>query len=473
MPPQEAALSVADRALDLAEGLGRPAIVSAALDARSVLLQSVGRYAEALEMDERRLALVRSLPSREEQMDICSSVARTRTARGDFAGAIAAADLGDELGAGSDRWRAWPARSKVDALFWWDKWDAAMTAYERFIEDLRGSDRDGRRARQSRPGRMLGVVAAIHTLRGETEAADRLERRLPASNPHFDLVYAHALLGAGEAELALERVDGPALPAAAGRAPSGPSRWPCWAAGTSSTRRWRTWRRCPASPSSRACRPRSTGRAGSPATRLRSSARPRRSRGWGASSSTPAASRSRASPRRPGPSTRGWVLLRPWREWPARLPRMSTATIHTSMGDIEVELFADDAPKTVENFTKLAGEGFYDGLVFHRVIPDFMIQGGCPRGDGTGDPGYKFEDEINDHAIVRGTLAMANAGPNTNGSQFFIVTAAATPWLDGKHTAFGQVTAGQDVVDAISAVDRDGADRPQTPITMDSVAIAD
>ena len=135
---------------------------------------------------------------------------------------------------------------------------------------------------------------------------------------------------------------------------------------------------------------------------------------------------------------------------------MSTATIQTSMGAIELELFAEDAPKTVENFSKLAGDGFYDGLVFHRVIPDFMIQGGCPRGDGTGDAGYKFEDEINDHAIVRGTLAMANAGPNTNGSQFFIVTADATPWLDGKHTAFGQVTAGQDVVDAISGVDRDG-----------------
>ena len=209
VPPQQAALAVADRALALAEGVGRPVIVSAALDARSVLLQSVGRYAEALEMDERRLALVRSLPSREEQMDVCSSVARTRTARGDFAGAIAAADLGDELGAGSDhRWRAWPARSKVDALFWWDKWDAAIAAYEQFLEDLRGTDRDGRRARQSRPGRMLGVVAAIHTLRGETEAADRLERRLPASNPHFDLVYAHALLGAGEAELALERSTG-------------------------------------------------------------------------------------------------------------------------------------------------------------------------------------------------------------------------------------------------------------------------
>ena len=152
---------------------------------------------------------------------------------------------------------------------------------------------------------------------------------------------------------------------------------------------------------------------------------------------------------------------------------MSTATIHTSMGAIELELFAEDAPKTVENFTKLAGDGFYDGLVFHRVIPDFMIQAGCPRGDGTGDAGYKFEDEFNDHPIVRGTLAMANAGPNTNGSQFFIVTADATPWLDGKHTAFGQVTAGQDVVDAISGVERDGQDRPQTPITMDSVTISD
>jgi len=152
---------------------------------------------------------------------------------------------------------------------------------------------------------------------------------------------------------------------------------------------------------------------------------------------------------------------------------MSTATIQTSMGAIEVELFAEDAPKTVENFSKLAGDGFYDGLVFHRVIPDFMIQGGCPRGDGTGDAGYKFEDEINDHAIVRGTLAMANAGPNTNGSQFFIVTADATPWLDGKHTAFGQVTAGQDVVDAISGVDRDAGDRPQTPITMESVTISE
>ena len=150
-----------------------------------------------------------------------------------------------------------------------------------------------------------------------------------------------------------------------------------------------------------------------------------------------------------------------------------TATIETNHGTIELELFTDDAPETVANFTKLAGDGFYDGLVFHRVIPDFMIQGGCPQGTGTGGPGYTFADEINHHSIVRGTLAMANAGPNTNGSQFFIVTADATPWLDGKHTAFGQVTAGQDVVDAISAVDRDGSDRPRDAVTMSSVTIAD
>ena len=119
---------------------------------------------------------------------------------------------------------------------------------------------------------------------------------------------------------------------------------------------------------------------------------------------------------------------------------MTQATLHTSEGPIEIELFPDEAPKTVANFTKLAGEGFYDGLIFHRVIPDFMIQGGCPEGIGTGGPGYQFEDEFNDHKVVKGALAMANSGPNTNGSQFFIVTAPATPWLDGKHTVFGQVT---------------------------------
>ena len=151
---------------------------------------------------------------------------------------------------------------------------------------------------------------------------------------------------------------------------------------------------------------------------------------------------------------------------------MSTATMHTSAGPIQVELFDEDAPKTVENFRKLAGDGFYDGIIFHRVIPDFMIQGGCPEGTGRGGPGYKFEDEFNEHRVVRGALAMANAGPNTNGSQFFIVTADATPWLDGKHTAFGQVTSGQDVVDAIQSVERDGRDKPVEPVTMEKVTVS-
>src|SRR5947207_14772429 len=139
---------------------------------------------------------------------------------------------------------------------------------------------------------------------------------------------------------------------------------------------------------------------------------------------------------------------------------MSTATIQTNHGAIELELFDDDAPKTVENFRKLASDGFYDGLVFHRVIKDFMIQGGCPEGTGTGGPGYTFEDEFNDHKVVRGALAMANSGPNTNGSQFFIVTTDAAPWLDGKHTVFGQVSAGMDAVDAMEATPTDERDRP-------------
>ena len=150
---------------------------------------------------------------------------------------------------------------------------------------------------------------------------------------------------------------------------------------------------------------------------------------------------------------------------------MTRATLHTSAGAIEVELYPDEAPKTVENFTKLATEGFYDGLTFHRVIPDFMVQAGCPRGDGTGGPGYTFEDEFNEHLVDRGALAMANAGPNTNGSQFFIVTLDACPWLDGKHTVFGRVTGGLDVVDAISAVERDGRDRPVTPVTIDRIEL--
>ena len=144
----------------------------------------------------------------------------------------------------------------------------------------------------------------------------------------------------------------------------------------------------------------------------------------------------------------------------------------TNRGPIVFELFDEDAPKTVENFKKLAADGFYDGLTFHRIIKDFMIQGGCPEGTGTGGPGYQFEDEFNEHKVERGALAMANAGPNTNGSQFFIVTAEATPWLDGKHTVFGQVTSGQDVVDRISGVDRDARDRPLTPVTIETVEIS-
>jgi cyclophilin family peptidyl-prolyl cis-trans isomerase len=155
----------------------------------------------------------------------------------------------------------------------------------------------------------------------------------------------------------------------------------------------------------------------------------------------------------------------------ASSPDVSEAIITTSEGAIELELFADDAPNTVTNFMKLVADGYYDGLVFHRVIPDFMIQSGCPRGDGTGGPGYTFEDEFNRHAVVRGSLAMANAGPNTNGSQFFIVTKDACPWLDGKHTVFGRVTSGQDVVDRISLVDRDERDRPLEPVVVDSIAL--
>ncbi len=150
---------------------------------------------------------------------------------------------------------------------------------------------------------------------------------------------------------------------------------------------------------------------------------------------------------------------------------MSQATLHTNHGAIEVELFDADAPKTVENFRKLAGDGFYDGLIFHRVIKDFMIQGGCPQGTGTGGPGYQFEDEFNDHKVERGALAMANAGPNTNGSQFFIVTAEATPWLDGKHTVFGQVTEGMDVVDKIAELPRDANDKPRESATIERVEL--
>ena len=150
---------------------------------------------------------------------------------------------------------------------------------------------------------------------------------------------------------------------------------------------------------------------------------------------------------------------------------MSAVTLHTNHGDIAIELFDDDAPKTVENFTKLARDGFYDGVIFHRVIRDFMIQGGDPTGTGRGGPGYTFEDEFNEHKVERGALAMANAGPNTNGSQFFIVTAESCPWLDGKHTVFGRVAEGMDVVDAIENVQTGPADRPREDVVIERVSV--
>jgi len=152
---------------------------------------------------------------------------------------------------------------------------------------------------------------------------------------------------------------------------------------------------------------------------------------------------------------------------------MPEAILHTNRGAVTLELFADDAPKTVANFQRLASEGFYDGLIFHRVIPDFMIQGGCPEGTGTGGPGYTFEDEINDHKVVRGALAMANAGPNTNGSQFFIVTTQSAPWLDGKHTVFGRVTDGMDAVDAIEGTPTDARDKPVEPQVIERIELRD
>jgi cyclophilin family peptidyl-prolyl cis-trans isomerase len=152
---------------------------------------------------------------------------------------------------------------------------------------------------------------------------------------------------------------------------------------------------------------------------------------------------------------------------------VSSAVLTTNQGEIGLELFDDDAPKTVANFVKLSSDGFYDGVIFHRVIPDFMIQGGDPTGTGMGGPGYTFEDEPNGHPVVRGVIAMANSGPNTNGSQFFIVTTGACPWLDGLHTVFGRVTSGMDVVDAIGNAAVGANDRPLDEIRIESVAISD
>ena len=151
---------------------------------------------------------------------------------------------------------------------------------------------------------------------------------------------------------------------------------------------------------------------------------------------------------------------------------MTNATMQTNKGAIGLELYDEDAPKTVDNFLKLARDGFYDGVIFHRVIDDFMIQGGDPTGTGAGGPGYKFEDEFNDHRVERGALAMANAGPNTNGSQFFIVTAEACPWLDGKHTVFGRVTSGMDVVEEISTTDTDARDKPLEEVRIEGVQVS-
>ena len=164
------------------------------------------------------------------------------------------------------------------------------------------------------------------------------------------------------------------------------------------------------------------------------------------------------------------------------------ATFETSEGNIVCRLFDKEAPKTVANFVELA-EGkrewthpsthkkskdrLYDGTIFHRVIPDFMIQGGDPTGTGSGGPGYQFEDEFNDHPVARGALAMANAGPNTNGSQFFIVTADACPWLDGAHTVFGRVTGGMDVVNEIGTADTDHSDRPLDEIRIEKLTVAE
>jgi len=149
------------------------------------------------------------------------------------------------------------------------------------------------------------------------------------------------------------------------------------------------------------------------------------------------------------------------------------ATLQTNHGAIDVELYPDEAPKTVDNFVKLARDAFYDGVIFHRVIPDFMIQGGDPTGTGSGGPGYSFEDEFNEHKVDRGALAMANAGPNTNGSQFFIVTIEAAPWLEGKHTVFGRVTSGMDVADKISELPRDARDKPHEDVVIESVSVSD
>jgi peptidyl-prolyl cis-trans isomerase B (cyclophilin B) len=152
--------------------------------------------------------------------------------------------------------------------------------------------------------------------------------------------------------------------------------------------------------------------------------------------------------------------------------RRYTAQVHTTRGDFTVELLPSLAPEHVNSFVFLARDEFYNGTVFHRIVPGFVAQGGDPTGTGTGGPGYTFEDEFNQHKVERGVLAMANAGPNTNGSQFFIVVAEAAPWLDGKHTVFGRVTSGMDVVDTIVDLPRDARDKPAEDVTIERVSVA-
>lgn len=148
-----------------------------------------------------------------------------------------------------------------------------------------------------------------------------------------------------------------------------------------------------------------------------------------------------------------------------------TAIIKTTLGDIKIKLYNKSTPATVNNFVYLAKNKFYDGTIFHRVIKDFMIQGGDPLGNGTGGPGYSFKDEVSDKKLVKGSIAMANSGPNTNGSQFFIVSASETPWLNGKHTNFGEVIEGIEVVDAIQNVKTGAMDRPLQDVVIKSIEI--
>ena len=149
-----------------------------------------------------------------------------------------------------------------------------------------------------------------------------------------------------------------------------------------------------------------------------------------------------------------------------------TVTLQTNLGTMRAEIFQDKAPTTAKNFLSLVNKGFYNGLTFHRVIPGFMIQGGCPKGNGTGGPGYTIPDEF--HPSLKhdtpGILSMANAGPNTGGSQFFI-TVAPTPWLNGKHAIFGKLISGQDVAEKIVNVPRDGQDRPRTPVRLEKASV--